>query len=341
MLERILKKSKLAFLSALLAVSLESRLSSADNYTVEPIGNEYRCKLDGMHFMTVPKDVGIFSVRPHPGDDVNGWGSTLYIMPFLPGAILKNSTINGITANLNGIHIDAKGKVSSGESSTYGDWTSVSDFKYDAGKKSVSGQGNYNIVLQGPLAIVSNSSEYVKQKSPRLFDIIKRNSILSFGDLNLYKIASNYLDDVPLLGNGVGDTGDMRHADALLDTAFFRWIPPLQPGHFPGIFTDNLSVYVVGDYNHVDTVAQGYARIEPAKKPSMRFDLHSRIPSTNMIFGAIYDTSKAQDFWEDNVGITPLILQSSTQTIFDFDFVFYSISPENTAVKRSSWMNYK
>ena len=28
-----------------------------------------------------------------------------------------------------------------------------------------------------------------------------------------------------------------------------------------------------------------------------------------MIFGGIYDTNKAQDFWEDNVGITPIILK--------------------------------
>jgi len=316
MLEKILKKTKLAFLSALLAVSLESRFSSADNYTVETIGDEYRCKLDGRHFMTVLKNGGIFAIRPHPGDDVNGWGSTLYLQPFLPGATLTHTTINQVTPNTNGIHVDVDGNVSQGASSTYGDWTSVSDFKYDAGKKSISGGGNYNIVLQGNLSA-------------------------STKDLNLYKIASNYLDDVPLLPSGIGDTGDMKHADALLDTAFFRWTPPLQPGHFPGIFTNNLSVYVVGDYNHVDTVAQGYARIEPAQKPSMRVDLHSRIPNTNMIFGAIYDTLKAQKFWEDNVGITPLILQSSTQTTFDFDFEFYSISPENTAVKRSSWMNYK
>ena len=37
-----------------------------------------------------------------------------------------------------------------------------------------------------------------------------------------------------------------------------------------------------------------------------------------MIFGGLYDTNKAQDFSADNVGITPLVLKSSSATQFQF-----------------------
>ena len=49
-----------------------------------------------------------------------------------------------------------------------------------------------------------------------------------------------------------------------------------------------------------------------------------------MIFGGIYDTAKSQDFWEDNVGITPLIQRTSTQTAFDFDVMFESKASDCT-----------
>jgi hypothetical protein len=38
-----------------------------------------------------------------------------------------------------------------------------------------------------------------------------------------------------------------------------------------------------------------------------------------MIFGGQFDTAKAQDFWEDNVGITPLVLDESDDSRFAFD----------------------
>src|SRR5687767_8462007 len=37
-----------------------------------------------------------------------------------------------------------------------------------------------------------------------------------------------------------------------------------------------------------------------------------------MIFGGIYNTAKSKLFFEDNVGITPLILKESTSTNFQF-----------------------
>ncbi|MCA9955934.1 MAG: hypothetical protein KC434_14490, partial [Anaerolineales bacterium] len=59
-------------------------------------------------------------------------------------------------------------------------------------------------------------------------------------------------------------------------------------------------------------------------KPSLKLTLTSQIPGAGIRFGALYDTSKSQDFWEDNVGVTPLINSNSTGTAFTFDLIFMS-----------------
>jgi hypothetical protein len=149
------------------------------------------------------------------------------------------------------------------------------------------------------------------------------------GDLNLYKIASNYLDDVPLLSGGIGDTGDMKWAEVKKganaeDFWFSPWIPPDQASFFPTDITDQLSINVIGQCNNVDTAAQGYEPISPAYKPSLKVVLISQQPGIGMRFGGIYDQAKSKDFWEDNVGITPLVFRTSTETSFYFDVVFES-----------------
>jgi hypothetical protein len=43
-----------------------------------------------------------------------------------------------------------------------------------------------------------------------------------------------------------------------------------------------------------------------------------------MIFGAIYDTGEETEFWQDNVGITPLVLQTSSAKKYAFNVAFQS-----------------
>ena len=64
--------------------------------------------------------------------------------------------------------------------------------------------------------------------------------------------------------------------------------------------------------------------IEPAYKPSMKIVLHSHQAGVYMIFGGIYDLNHRKDFWEDNVGITPLVVKQSTLREHDFDVEFES-----------------
>jgi hypothetical protein len=65
-------------------------------------------------------------------------------------------------------------------------------------------------------------------------------------------------------------------------------------------------------------------KIEPAYKPSLKVRLTIQQPGIPMISGAIYDRAKSQDFWADNIGITPLILKESTETQFQFTVEFES-----------------
>jgi hypothetical protein len=251
---------------------------------------------------------GTFALRPHPGDDVNGWGSTWYAQAFLPGAILRHTAIGPIRIKTDTVSISAFGKVSYRASETYGDWNMNLDFTYNKSEKKIRGTGRYSIALAGRLSDATSN-------------------------LNLYKIASNYLDDVPLLGGGVGNAGDMARADIVRSVYWaFSWIPDVDGNNFPIDKSDKLSVDVIGRYNNVDTVAQGFKPIQPAYKPNMKVILTSRNPQAGITFGAIYDRSihpqynipKSKLFFEDNVAITPLIYKTSENTAFDFDVEFES-----------------
>jgi hypothetical protein len=282
--------------------------SGGSVYTVTTIavtnGLEYRFMYENRHFMTLIDQTGAFIFRPHPGCDVNGWGSSWYAQPFLPGAHLTHTVIQSVSAAADGIHVIAQGKVSRGTTSTYGDWGVNYYFAYNPAQSKVMGSGSYTITLDGPLS-------------------------QSTGDLNLYRIASNYLDDVPLLPDShIGDTGDMTHVIAIGDAFVFTWTPPITPGFFPTNETDHLSVDVIGNLNLVDTVAMGYARIWPAFKPSLTVILTSTQLNAGITFGAFYDTAQAQMFWADNVGVTPLIRVGSPHTDFAFAMGFTSSALE-------------
>jgi len=280
------------------------------SYSVEQVivggATEYRFKLNNHHFGTLIDQGGTFAFRPHPGCDINGWASTWYAQPFLPGAELKHTTIGAANADSNGIHVSASGMVSRGISDTYGTWSSVIDFIYNPAGQVITGTGQYTITLAGPL---TNTT----------------------GDLNLYRIASNYLDNVPLLSGGIGDTGDMKKANVVRNGFGFIWVPPDQPSHFPTDKTDFLSINVVGQFNNVDTKAMGYAPIAPAFKPSLKVILTSQQANAGIMFGGIYDLAESQCFWCDNVGITPLISKTSSDIEFRFDVVLESVALETWA----------
>lgn len=272
-------------------------------YTVQqaPLGTgvQYKCLYDSHHFLTVIDDNGMFAIRPHPGVDVNGWGSTLHLQPFLPGATLKHSVVNEVTVTTTGISVRATGQVSRGENETFGTWEAELEFQCVLSVKKVTGSGTYGIQLSNSLSSTT-------------------------GDLNLFKIASNYLDEVPTLRGVLGDTGDMQLVLVEGQAINQAWIPPEQPGFYPQNQTDWLSINVIGALNDVDTAAQGSEPIDPAYKPSLRLTLTSQEAGIPMIFGGQYDLAFAQLFSADNVGVTPLVLRSSTALQYGFSLDFNS-----------------
>ena len=261
---------------------------------------ESRLYFNGHHFLTILTDNGTFNLRPHPGVDPNGWGSSWYLQPFLPGSVLQGTSLQDITVTASDIMVTAAGIVSQGTNSSYGTWILSLSLSYDPALKQVQGTGGYSITLSGALSD-------------------------STGDLNLCRIASNYLDEVPLLDGTIGDTGDMSVA-AVSGQGLtpFNWCPPLQPSQFPNNPTDSLAIEVVGDYYQLDATAQSYCAIQAAYKPTLTVVFASRTNNIPMIFGGIYDTASATAFFADNVGITPLVLKTSALTQYTFDVTFTS-----------------
>ena len=230
----------------------------------------------------------------------------LYLQPFLPGAVLGHAAAPRLIAAERGIRILASGFVSRNAAGTYGTWNFQLDFQYDPARKRLDGKGTYGIALDGPLAGV--------------------------GDLNLLKIASNYLRNVPLQSGGVGDTGDMREALFRGDAFTAAWRPPSSPAFCPQEQLRELSIAIPGCLNDIDAAAQGHTPIAAAYKPGLCLTLRLRPPAAALSFAAIYDTAKAGDFWADNVAITPLVLRRSPLKRFAFDVTISSQAPPGDGV---------
>ena len=224
---------------------------------------EYRVFYEGKHFLSVIKDKnGGLAIRPHPGDDPNGWGSTWYPEAFLPGATLRKSVVSVKASKTNTV-VKASGIVSKGTKDSFGNWTMSLAFTFDQATKQISANGTYEIKLNNYLSDTN-------------------------GDLNICKIASNYLTAIPLLDGTIGDTGDMEYVEVSEDCGSYLWIPPDNPGFFPQDPITDLTINVAGQYNNVDTVAQGFSAIAPAYKPSLKLSYSLQLPEGSDILGGLF-----------------------------------------------------
>ena len=259
---------------------------------------EYRLKCAEQHFLTVIHEYGLVVLRPHPGRDVNGWGSSWYVQPYIMDARSADSVIEDITVYPDRIRVSVSGRVSIGAPGDYGTWAMTLDLTYDSVARRVAGAGTYHIMLDGVLANV--------------------------GDLKLHKMASNYLTDVPLLSGGRGNTGDL--AEVIVtpgDGPGYHWIPA--NNHCPQDRAKKLAIEMVGQYNNVDSAAQGEPRIEPAYKPSLKVVLNDTSPeSAGMIFCGFYERGWAHAFWTDNVAAHAIVRPGTAETEFNYDVAFES-----------------
>jgi hypothetical protein len=259
---------------------------------------ELRLCKDGQHFGSIVlTSAGALAIRPHQGKDPNGWGSSLYLQAFLSGNTVlvgASRSVEGIAST--GITVKASGPVNAPASTTYGTWSWQMTFAYDPAARAMATiGGTYRVSLDGLLSVPMQ-------------------------DLNVARIASSYMHDVPLLNppNTTGDTGDIQ--EVVVSNGLNKtWAPPANPGFYPQDITDHMTVDVKGQYNVVDTAKQGLAAIAAAYKPSLGLALANQATGLPMIFGAAYDTAKSADFSADNVGVTPIVLKSWTGHAVTFD----------------------
>ncbi|MGD0383684.1 MAG: hypothetical protein ABSA77_09195 [Thermoguttaceae bacterium] len=289
------------------ALGLQRQYCSANNYSysIQAVnGNiEYRFYYDQFHFGTIVYDPqGALIFRPHPDQfDINGWGTSEYLNPYLAGGAPSQGAVSAVSACSQGIQISLNGQINRTGQTDYGNFSYNLIFTYDQTYQKIVGNGNLQISLPGSLSSAG-------------------------ADLNLSRIASNMLTNVPLQTGSTGVTGDMSQALVGYapggDPRDFTWYPPVLPAHYPQDFSSYLSIEAVGTVNVVDTLALGYGyQIAIARKPTLQLSLQEQSSSLgNLInFGGVFDTSKARDFTADNIGMNHLVEQNRTsQTSLNF-----------------------
>jgi len=264
---------------------------------------EHRVFRDGFHFASVLRNdtTGILAIRLHPDqNDANGWGSTLYIGPFIGGADAGSGQLRAMQLLDDGVRIAATGTVTSPGNTTFGTWQWEVVLGYDGTSQLASTTtGSLSISIPDVLAAAT-------------------------GDLNIYRIHSNLLQNVPRRFNPDGDTGDMNRVEVAYaptpDPRNFTWSPQLIPAHFPSEASNYLGVTVVGELNDVDSQKLGLpGTILPAFKPTLSVVLSSALPIP-ITFGGAWITAEAQNPFADNVSVDPLVRRGDTDLVnFSFD----------------------
>ena len=300
---------------ALAFESLEARIPLAAYNLVrlvdpETSNIEYRAvnTVNGapFHFLSVLQTPqGAIGVRPHPDlADPDGWGGTWYVSPFLATGSPSGGRLKNVIADDSGVYFTTGGLLGRTETTTAGVWAATLHFVYDAAAQRINGSGALAVTLDAPLASLGT-------------------------DLNVFRIASNYLDDVNVPNVGVVDTGDMRDATVRYGAGSpqdFTWVPPVQPGHFPTDQAATITTSVNGELNRLDPVFQ-LDSTRP-RKPSMALAMTAQTAGVSQIAGLAYDTSKSKDLFADNVGVHTIVRQGTSATSLRFNWAFES-TPTN------------
>ncbi len=249
---------------------------------------ETQCWRGEHHFATIVEQRGQCVFRTHPGDDPNGWGSSLFLQPFIGGQEIHGGRVRSAEAEEGGVRVTMGGAAHDPESGVALEHTATMLLVYTPEERRVTCEGEYRVSVSATGGLP--------------------------GDLNLLRVASNYLVDVPLIGGGAGDTGDMRDVAVTGDGGALAW-RPRDGSHFPQETFAGITVAVRGQRNTVDSAAMGFDAIEEAAKPSLQVTLEDETGLPLMRFGAMFDVSvdpehgisRSKLFWCDNVGVVVLI----------------------------------
>ena len=258
--------------------------------------------------------------------DINGWGSSLFLVPFIRGGDSTGGALTSFSVVDDVVHITASGAIGGPNG----------------------GEGVF--AMTGEIRVGSSPEQAVLTASLRI-DL--NDTLANLDDLNLGRLSSNILHDVPsLYGPGNVTTGDIlndvtfRFSDAA-NATIHHWTPTTTPGHFPSGADEKgsyIKIETTGVINEVDTEAQGRVdgngqpvAIAAARKPSLSWEIRSRTAGVELVFGGIFTTSEATLFEKDNIGVTPLIKKGSTgETTMIFD-VEAKFNPGPQSGWRNGW----
>lgn len=310
-------RSRAAELTSIVLDNPQTGAVTNRGYFISRSANETRIYKEGHHFLSVLSENGIFALRPHPGKDVDGWGSTLYLQPFIAGTtVLGHTSVPNITVVTNNgvpsVRIEAAGLVSRGLVDSYGTWQASLNVVYDNSNKKINATGSYNVNTPGTLE--------------------------GIGDINFYKLASNFLRDVPVLDGTTTNTGDMAYFEFngdVLPGGFSKtnkWDFAKAGSSYPQDYNTKLLVNLIGDENVVDTVRQGYEAINPACKPNLKVLLEAANPDSRVMMGIGYSVPESKDFAADNVGLTGYVTQKILTTNFSFN-----VDIESSAIPKDKY----
>jgi len=266
---------------------------------------------DAFHFGTfVVTPVDAVNLRPRPDRfDPDAFGVSWFLAPFIAGEGSDSVGLDEIDVvpTPEGIEVTANGAISSA-GGTAGTWQYEMTIRYDFDAQIITGTADQTLVLDGPIDTFG-------------------------GDLNLFRLNSNFLHDVLRDDGTTGDTGDstgVRWAFHANNGTFEQeFVPtPEQPATFPQDTGDVLTIDLLGNVN--ETAGDGP---ESKRTPDLLIESTSLDPTVEIAFGASWNPD-ANSFEQDNFGITPLVFQATTEaTTIRLRHEFSSTPPETATLR--------
>jgi hypothetical protein len=269
---------------------------------------------------------GPYSVvlRGHPGLDVNGWGPGHHLGAFLSSgdSIDTVKPPVSVTPASGGVTVVASGRVNRKVGAPYGTWDTSISLLFDKAGKQITGSGSYHVVIPGSLAAAGE-------------------------DLNLGRMASNYLTDVPLQCGGFGNTGDTSVVEVeRVGLSSAAWDLAAYPANCPTDPSTNMAIDAYGNCNDVDTHLMGLTdpTIASVYKPGLRVSLESLDGTQIMTFCGTYaegyvdphcqgyDVSRCP--YADNLGMEHIVKagnESGTDLSFKLTSLSYAMSGDGAS----------
>jgi Ca2+-binding RTX toxin-like protein len=276
---------------------------------------DHRLYRDGWQFASLKRySSGLLVLRTRPDTtSADGWGTSVYLGPYLAGADPIGNTIDSLTVTAGGVQLEASGPIYRPGHVQFGTWSFSGLLSFDATWKQVLTEGVLSVHLNQTLAVAD-------------------------ADLNLTWMRSNYMHNVPLQTGGFADTGDMSVVKVLYgyppDPSNEPWDGtwyPVDGAFYPTRASDEVTITAVGQTNLVDTMPGYLYQIDVARKPTVSLTLDDRMGGYAISAGMAWRGTSSYD--DPNVA---LVHQSrkgaTTNTEMSLAYRLVSTPPPNATL---------